>query len=57
MRKINVDNYANFLFECPAFRMYGTFTTIQKQFKDWDGHCVMYGIKWDGTRSIIDSKN
>lgn len=57
MRKINIDDYANFLFECASFKMYGTFPTIQKQFKEWDGKCVMYGIKNDGQRSILDSKN
>ena len=57
MRKINIDDYANFLFECASFKMFGTFPTIQKQFKEWTGKCVMYGIKYDGQRSILDSKN
>ena len=57
MRKINIDDYTNFIFECPSFKMFGSCPTIQKQFKEWDGKCVMYGIRHNGERAILDSKN
>ena len=57
MRKIDVKNYASFQFECDAFKLVGTFKTCKQQFTDWSGRAVLYGIKKDGTKAIIDSKN
>lgn len=57
MRKIDVKNYASFQFECDAFKLVGSFETCKQQFTDWSGRAVFYGIKKDGTKAIIDSKN
>ena len=56
MKKINENDYVNFVFECQSFTMTGSLKTIMRLFEERTGNCTVYGIKPNGDWAIVESK-
>ena len=57
MRKINADEYESFVLEFPGWKYYPT--DLKVALKEWhnvQGKGVLYGIKKNGQRCILDTK-
>lgn len=56
MKPLNKNNdFVNFIFE-GSFKFVGGLCTVQKLFDEYSGSCTVYGVREDGTRSVIDAK-